>query len=250
MFKTCLGGLVSLTCLSLGGTSITDSHVKSIVSTFGNKLELLELINCADHNQVVYHDRGFADALKLTSASAMFIARHCNKLKSLALVDTMIDSAGLREVLSSNPLIVTLNISSSMMLTVDASVAIAQYSVNLKELRVGCWCTGEFGWLGDEGFATIVDAAKRNSGGLKLIGLEKLDNEANNLTIRGISYAVENGLETIEVCGKSPHYEEIVALNSQVKYIQPPYSTYVNGSHYAVQNESHDPHRSIRPFLQ
>jgi len=222
-----------LTSLSLSGPHwMTDAHIEAIMPIIGENLVRLELVDC-----VAYDGRslnGHTEEETLLSCSGLIpIAQHCKQLKSFSMVGSNITTGGLDMILRANTGITTLNLSDSHQLNSRAVDIISKYLPRLEVLR-NYWPNAETDWLSDDSLIALVDAQERESGGsgifLKQIGLWA-DTGEQQLTIRGIKYAIEKGVKEIEI-NKEDLYKSIVDLGSAVQLYQAHYDHYIDGSLY------------------
>ena len=239
-----------LESISLGDvTWMSDDHVEAFMPVVGEHLTRLELVTCMDYSD----EEGNIDfdhiPIYLTDRSASVIAQHCTKLESFSFVDSDITTSGLQSVISNNPKITTLDLSKNDGLgdntvgdnTVDL---LSRYLPRLKALR-NYWTTARSRWLTDDSLISLINAQEEQNGNvcLNLIGLQSEE----NLTIRGLEYAVKKGLKVIEMDKET--YEKVrvigirckslagkvlslLELEYDVKVWQAKYSHYFDGSRF------------------
>ena len=225
-----------LVSLSLAGVKwLTDDHVEAIMPSIGKHLTRLELADCGiwvDEDQDLYGGHAY-ELIKLADRSLISIANSCQKLESFTITESDITSAGLGSVLSNNISITTLNLSENKGLDTAATGLISQYLPRLRVLR-NYWPRPQ-DWLTDDGLVALLEAQERESGGLgislELIGLYDATSDGP-LTIRGLKYAIEKGVQEIETCGAL--HGSIVALKTNTKLCQPYWNgnQYMDGSHH------------------
>jgi len=149
------------------------------------------------------------------------------------MVESGITCFGLEKVVSTNTGITTLNLSDSQYLITRAVDIISKYLPRLEVLR-NYWPVAATDWLSDDSLIALVDAQEKESGGagifLKQIGLWT-DVDDQQLTIRGVKYAIEKGVKEIEINNDTLH-SEIVNLGSAVQLYQAHYIHYIDGSLY------------------
>lgn len=221
-----------LTSLSLcGPTWMTDAHVEVMIPIVGENLVRLELVDCmlwdreSDDDPEVYPtDRGMIS-----------IAEHCNQLESFSVVGSNITYRGLERVLSANMGIVSLNLSDSKRLEPRAVNVISRYLPRLKELR-NYWPNRE-DWLNDDdGLIAFVNAQEKESGGSERICLKLLGLNHSSFETRGIRYAIEKGVEEIEIDMGDDLLGSILDLGLDVKLFQAhddqDYHHHIDGSYY------------------
>jgi len=218
-----------LTSLSLSGPHwMTDAHIEAIMPIIGENLVRLELVDC-----VAYDGHTLEEETLLSDNSLIPIAQHCKHLKSFSMVGSNITTGGLDMILRENTSITTLNLSDSHQLNSRAVDIISKYLPRLEVLR-NYWPNAATDWLSDDSLIALVDAQERESGGsgifLKQIGLWA-DAGEQQLTIRGIKYAIEKGVKEIEI-NKKDLYKSIVDLGSAVQFYQAHYDHYIDGSLY------------------
>ena len=223
-----------LTSLSLcGPTWMTDAHVEVMIPIVGENLVRLELVDCmlwdreSDDDPEVYPtDRGMIS-----------IAEHCNQLESFSVVGSNITYRGLERVLSgANTGIVSLNLSDSKRLEPRAVNVISRYLPHLKELR-NYWPGGSPDWLNDDdGLIAFVNAQEKESYGSERICLKLLGLNHSSFETRGIRYAIEKGVEEIEIDMGDDLLGSILDLGLDVKLFQAhddqDYHHHIDGSYY------------------
>ncbi len=221
-----------LESLSLGEVYwMTDAHVEAFMPVIGQHLIRLELVTCMDFSD----EEGNIDfdyiPIHLTDRSASAIAQTCTKLESFSLADSDITTSGLQRVISNNPEITTLDLSKNESLGDNTVDILARFLPRLKELR-NYWVRSN--WLTDDSLISLINAQEKLNGGvcLNLIGLQSED----NLTIRGLEYAIKKGVKVIETDHdlRSLTAEVVAKLESEydVKFWQAKYSIYLDGARY------------------
>jgi len=220
----------SLTSLSMCSSNwMTDAHVEAMMPIIGENLMRLELVCCS-----AYDDESNDDVTLLSDNSLISIAQYCNQLESFSMVESDITCRGLEMVLSANTGITTLNLSCNKRLDSRTVDIISRYLPRVEVLR-NYWLDAATDWLSDDGLIALIDAQERESSGsgifLKLIGLWQYSLSEPQLTIRGLKYAIEKGVEEMEI-NECELFESIEALGSGVKLYQAHYIHYIDGSLY------------------
>lgn len=219
---------------------MTDEHVAAALPVVGCDLIRLEFIDCSlfiiDPNS---EDFEVVADEQLTDATMEIIARECRGLKSLSITGTNITSSGLAKILKANHGLRTLDLSGNHThrgLSGGADV-IATHAPQLVTLR-NYW-GGPESWLDDEGIKKIVDSqrmvSKEKRISLQTIGICSDD----ALTDKGLSYALERGVSTIEAEDTPPPFHNpqphisVARLRSEfpdARFVGPAYPNYVDGS--------------------
>ena len=196
-----------LESLSLGDVYwMTDDHVEAFMPVIGEHLIRLELVSCMDFcDEEGNIDYDF-EPMYLTDRSASAIAQNCKKLESFSFVESEITTSGLQSVISNNPEITTLNISKNRRLGDNTVNILSRFLPKLKEMR-NYWAYSD--WLTDESLISLINAQEEQNGNvcLNLIGLMRED----DLTIRGLEYAIKKGVKVIEMDEKM--YKEVAKLD-------------------------------------
>ena len=220
-----------LESLSLGNVEwMTDAHVEAFMPVVGRHLIRLELVDCMESIDELQ------DPMLLTDISASAIAESCTKLESFSMVNSDITISGLQRVISNNPKITTLNLSSNDGLDNNTVDVISRFLPRLRELR-NYWANSS--WLSDDRLISLINAQEKQNGSvcLNLIGLQSED----NLTIRGLEYAVKKGVKVIELDKNDDNEDsnrdleaKVLELESDydVKVWQAKYVYYIDGSLY------------------
>jgi len=211
---------------------MTDDHVAAFLPVIGSHLTRLELIECRFYEYEYDEENGeIENTENLTDASAEVIAKECNKLTSFAFVGTKLTAAGLEKVLSANPNISTLNLSSNSDIGSnhghDAVNVISRYLPRLKVLR-HYWSQSE--WLNDDTLISLIDAQKSHSNGASIY-LERLglsSSRRDTLTKKGLDYALKHGLKAVEVEPSSILFKSSDA--GEAEFFHPTYIHFVDGS--------------------
>ena len=220
----CTAFKTPLNSLSLNGPDwMTDDHVEEIMPIIGKNLTCLEFIRCRKYEYSEVEQYIFQRLRTNLSDSSLFsIARHCNNLESLSIVESDITSVGLEKVLSANPKITTLNLADNYQLDAETINVISRCVPKLKILRNGG--DGYDTWLTDTTLKALVDAQLKASGdsciSLERIGVySKRAFARRRLTIGGIKYAISKGLKEIEMVENS-FSRSILASKLNVKLIK------------------------------
>lgn len=222
-----------LESVSLGDVVwMSDDHVEAFMPVIGEHLIRLELVSCIDFSDEEGNIDYDFEPTYLTDRSLSAIAQHCTKLESFSFVASGITTSGLQRVISNNPKITTLNLSSNDSLGDNTVDVIARFLPRLKELRNYWAYSSRSRWLTDDSLISLINAQEEQNGGvcLNLIGLQSED----NLTIRGLEYAIKKGVKVIET-DEDQRLEEMVAeLESDydIKLWQAKYIHYMDGSKY------------------
>ena len=215
---------------------LTDNHVEVIMPSIGKHLTRLELADCGTWDCDDEEDELYEYPwIRLTDRTVISIANSCKNLESFTVASSDITIFGLRSVLSNNRSITTLNLSGNKGLDTIAAGLISQYLPRLRVIR-NYWSDSQ-GWLTDDGLIALLDAQERESEGLG-ISLERIGlftystGDISPLAVKGLKYAIEKGLQEIEINQGTVH-DLIVALKkSNVKLYQPHYVHFMDGSHY------------------
>ena len=213
---------------------MTDDHVAAFLPVIGSHLTRLELIECKIYEYEYDEENGdIEDIEELTDASAEVIAKECNKLTSFAFVGTELTTAGLEKVLSANPNISTLNLSSNSGIGSnhgqDAVNVISRYLPRLKVLR-HYWSQSE--WLNDDTLISLIDAQKSHSTGASIY-LERLgfSRSRDTLTKKGLDYALKHGLKAVEVEPSSNLFKYSEGKDAgEAEFFNPSYIHFIDGS--------------------
>ncbi|KAL7451689.1 hypothetical protein ACHAWC_003510 [Mediolabrus comicus] len=221
-----------LESLSLGDVYwMSDDHVEAFMPVVGQHLIRLELVSCMDHSDEEGNlDGDWGDPIKLTDRSASVIAQNCKKLESFSFVNSDIMAIGLQRVISNNPKITTLNLSSNYSLGDNTVDVISRFLPRLRELR-NYW-TRRSNWLTDDSLISLINAQEKQNGSvsLNLIGQQS----STYLTIRGLEYAIKKGVKVIETdhANRSLTAEMVAKLESEydVRFWQAKYVHYMDGS--------------------
>jgi hypothetical protein len=187
----------------------------------------LLVVCCMDHSDEEGNIDLCYNPMYITDRSLIAIARTCTKLESFSIAESKITTSGLQSVISNNPEITTLNLSSNDRLGDNTVDVIARFLPRLKELRY-YWAYSH--WLTDDSLIYLINAQEEQNGHvcLNLIGLQDED----SLTIRGLEYAIKKGVKVIEIDKET--YETVAKLESDydVKFWQAKYAHYMDGSRY------------------